>query len=84
MATSKRSKHDAEALMWRAAAALVKYEGPPRASFNDARAEIVEIGERSYVVLTSGKRLLGVYRIRADGQLRWMRRPPRELRGEDE
>jgi hypothetical protein len=84
MATSKRSKHEAEALLWRAAAALVKYEGPPRASFNDARGEIVEIGGRSYVVLTSGKRRLGVYRIREDGQLRWMRRPPRELRGEDE
>ena len=80
----KRSKQEEEAIKWRAAAALVKYAGPPRASFDDAKAVIVEVDDRWYVKLMSGGKTLGVYRVRADGQLKWMRRPPRELRGEDE
>jgi hypothetical protein len=59
------------------------------ASFDDAQATLVEardhLGElRLYVVVTSGKRQLAVFRVRNDGQLKRMRRPPRELRGEDE
>ena len=46
---------------------------------------IVEIEDgRSYVTIASGQRLLAVFRIRTDGQLKRMRRTPRELRGDDE
>jgi len=79
----KRSKQEEEAIKWRASAALVKYVGPPRASFDDAKAVIVEVDDRWYVKLMSGGKTLGVYRIRSDGQLKWMRRPPRELQSDE-
>ena len=41
---------------------------------------------RDYVVLTSGGKQLAVFRVRPgpDGQLKRLRRPPRDLRSEDE
>jgi hypothetical protein len=69
-------------LAWRAAAAFTKFTPPGeiRASFDDARASIVEVRGMLYVVLKSGKVQLAVFRIRTDGQLKRLRRPPRELK----
>lgn len=69
-------------------AAFAKYARPGQlyASFDDAKVSIVEIGGKSYVVLTSGKKQLAVFRVRPgpDGQLKRLRRPPRELRGDED
>ena len=37
-----------------------------------------------YVVLTVGTKQIAVFRVRVDGQLKRLRRPPRELRGDEE
>jgi hypothetical protein len=60
------------------------HAGQSRASFADTEASVIDIGDRTYIVLKAGRRTLAVYRLRADSQLKRMRRPPRELRGEDE
>jgi hypothetical protein len=78
-----RSTREEDALKWRAVAAWVKYD-QPRVSFDDTHAAVVEINGRVYVTLTYGKRLLAAFRVRADGQLKRMRRPPRELRGDED
>lgn len=39
-------------------------------------------GGKWYVVLRSGTRLMRVYRVRNDGKLKALRRPPAELRDE--
>ncbi len=84
MAVKPRSKRDEDALKWRAVAAWVKYD-QPRVPFESTRVALVEIEDgRVYVTITSGRRLLAVFRLRTDGQLKRMRRPPRELRGDDE
>jgi hypothetical protein len=53
--------------------------------FDSVKAELVEVRGKSYVTLTSGRKVLAVFKIRpADLGLRKLRRPPRELRGEDD
>lgn len=87
MAPRKRSKREEDALRWRALAAFVKYMRPDRLriSFDDTKVAVVEVDGKIYVKVTSGKRTLVVYRVRRpDGQLKRMRRPPRELRDDDE
>ena len=75
-------------LKWRALAAFVKYAQPGdlSASVDDMKVAVVEVAEKTYVVLTSGGKQLAVFRVRPgpDGQLKRLRRPPRDLRGEDE
>ena len=90
VARKPRSRRDSEALKWRAVAAFVKYASPGhlRASFDDVKVTIVEasdhLGEtQSYIVLASGKTRLAVFRVRNDGQLKRLRRPPRELRDDE-
>lgn len=84
MATRKRSKREEDALRWRALGAWVKYDAPYH-PLEEVHVAIIEIEDgRAFVTITKGKRLLAAFRIRSDGQLRRMRRPPRELRGEDE
>jgi len=82
----KRSKGEEHELLWRAIAAWVKYADPRELHVApaDVRAVIVEIAGRGYVKLSIGARVLASYRVRVDGSLKRMRRPPRELRGEDE
>jgi hypothetical protein len=88
MATRKRSKREENAFKWRALAAFVKYARPGdlHASVDDLRVVVEEVGEKAYVVLTSGSKQLAVFRVRPgpDGQLKRLRRPPRELRGEED
>lgn len=88
MATTKRSKREENALLWRALAAFVKYARPGdlRVSPADTTAAIVEVGERLYVTITSGRRQLAVFRVRPgpEGQLKRLRRPPREIQPADE
>lgn len=89
MATRKpRSKREENALKWRALAAFVKYARPGdlHVSPDGARAAVVEVGGKQYVTLTSGGKHLAVFRVRPgpDGQLKRLRRPPRELQQPDE
>jgi hypothetical protein len=86
MAGSKRSKRDEDAIKWRALGAYIRYARPGQshASFDDTKANVIELGSRLYVVLTSGSKQLAVFRVRNDGMLKRMVRPPRELRGPDE
>ena len=86
MASTKRSKSETEELKWRALAAFVKYAQPGdlRVPSEQTKAAIVEIRGLHYITLTAGTKRLAIYRVRADGQLRRMRRPPRELRGPDD
>lgn len=81
-----RSKRDDIELVWRAVVAWARYlrPGQPRPSFDDTDAKVIDVDERTYVVVTSGRVQLAVFRLRSDGQLKRMRRPPRELRGDDE
>jgi hypothetical protein len=90
-ARNLRSKREENTLKWRAVAAFAKYAEPSqlRASFDDMKARIVETRDhlgamQAYVVLTSGKTQLAVFRVRNDGQLKRLRRPPRELQTEEE
>jgi len=86
MATRKRSKHEEAAVIWRAVAGWVRHMPPGQRfpPFDTVEAELVEIRGKSYVKLSSGGKVLAVFRVRVDLALRKMRRPPRELRGEDE
>jgi hypothetical protein len=49
-------------------------------SFDDTKAVVVEIRGKLYVVLTSGKEQLAVFRVRNDGLLKRLARIPHELR----
>jgi len=82
----KRSKGDEHELLWRAIAAWVKYADPRdlHVSPRDVQAAIVEVDGRAYVKLATGSRVLATYRIRVDSSLKRMRRPPRELRTDDD
>ena len=83
MATVKRSRSETNLLKWRAIVAYARFTSP-LASFDDTRATVEEIGSKSYVKLTARSKTLAIYRVRPDGQLKRMRRPPRELRGPDD
>jgi hypothetical protein len=54
--------------------------GEQLAAPDATRAEVVEVGGLRYVTLTSGANLLAVFRVRPDGKLKRLVRPPRELR----
>ena len=86
MAGPKRSKREENEIKWRALGAFIRFARPGelRASVDDARVSLVDVRGKFYVTLTSGKRQLAVFRVRNDGQLKRMRRPPRELRGDDD
>jgi len=53
--------------------------GEPVASLDDTRADVLEVGGKLYVTLTSGKVRVAVFRVRNDGKLKRLVRPPREL-----
>lgn len=53
-------------------------------AFASMKAELVDVRGKSYVRLVSGEKVLAVFRVRADLALRKMRRPPRELRGDED
>ena len=40
---------------------------------------MLEVGDKLYVTLTSGKVRVAVFRVRNDGKLKRLVRPPREL-----
>ena len=46
-----------------------RYERPgqPRASLDDTKATVVDLDDKTYVVLSIGKRQLAVFRVRNDG-----------------
>ncbi len=81
-----RSKREENALKWRALGAFIRFAQPGElaAPVDDTRVSVVEVGGKLYITITVGKRTLAVYRVRADEQLKRMRRPPRELRGDEE
>lgn len=82
---ARRAKRDEDDLKRRAFAGYWRYArtGQPRASLDDTRATVIEIDEKLYVVLTNGKVQLAVFRVRADGQLKRLVRPPRELKQDE-
>jgi hypothetical protein len=85
MATKPRSKREENALKWRAIAAFVRFTPPGQlhaAPFDDTEASVSDVRGKLYVRLSAGNKQLAVFRVRADGQLKRLRRPPRELRGD--
>ena len=85
MATRQRSKHDEDDLKRRAFAGYWRFArvGQPRASLDDTKATVVEIGGKLYVTLSSGKLQVAVFRVRNDGQLKRLVRVPSELKQEE-
>jgi hypothetical protein len=79
-----RSKREEDALKWRALGAYIRYARPGQshASFDETKATVIEAGGKLYVMLTSGKTQLAVFRVRNDGMLKRLVRIPQELRDE--
>jgi hypothetical protein len=73
--------HNEDDLKRRAFAGYWRFARPgePVASLDDTRADVVEVGDKLYVTLTSGKVRVAVFRVRNDGKLKRLVRPPREL-----
>ena len=85
-APRKAVRHpDAEDLARRAFQAYWRFPRPgePLVKLDDARADVVEIRNRWYVVLTAGKKRVAVFRVKADDKLRRMVRLPPELKQEE-
>ena len=84
MITTMISDYDSNDLRRRALAAYYRAETrepgivPQQPAGN---GDVVEHEGRRYVVLNHVEGILAVYRVRNDGQLRKMRRPPKELGG---
>ena len=66
------------ALIRRAAAAWLRGPEASGRPFPD-RSKVIWLKEKGYVALHSQTRLLGVYRVRPDGVLRLMKRPPKAI-----
>jgi len=82
MITTMISDYDSNDLRRRALAAYYRAETrepgivPTQPVGN---GDVVELEGRRYVVLNHTEGVLAVYRVRNDGQLRKMRRPPKEI-----
>ena len=85
-APRKAARHpDAENLARRAFQAYWRFPRPgePLVKLDDARADVVEIRNRWYVVLTAGKKRVAIFRVKADDKLRRLVRLPPELKQEE-
>src|ERR1700741_5024080 len=69
---------DEDPLLRRAHAAYLRNTPTADLSY-PMSSELRQINNKSYVVLRNAHELLRVYRVRPDGVLRVMRRPPKEL-----
>jgi hypothetical protein len=87
MARSKKKQaapqHDPDELKRRALAGYWRFAKPGEqlAPPESTRAEVTKVGGLLYVTLTSGTDVLAVFRVRNDGKLKRLVRPPRQLRG---
>lgn len=55
--------------------------GEQLAAPDATRADVTEIAGLLYVTLTSGEDVLAVFRVRNDGKLKRLVRPPKQMRG---
>ncbi len=86
-APRKAARHpDEEDLARRAFQAYWRFARPgePVVKLEAARADVVEIRGRWYVILTSGRRRVAVFRLKSDDRLKRLTRFPRELKTEED
>jgi hypothetical protein len=53
--------------------------GEPIVTLETARADVIHVRDRWYVLLTSGKKRVAVFRVKTDERLKRLTRLPREL-----
>lgn len=87
MAKSKKraeSRPDENELKRRALAGYWRFAKPGEqlAAPDATRADVIEITGLRYVTLTSNGNILAVFRVRNDGKLKRLVRPPKQLKGE--
>jgi hypothetical protein len=85
MARSKKqaaSQPDENELKRRALAGYWRFAKPgdQLAAPEATRADVVKVGAMLYVTLTIGGDVLAVFRVRNDGKLKRLVRPPKQLR----
>jgi hypothetical protein len=85
---AKSKKHapprlDENELKRRALAGYWRFAKPGEqlAAPDATRADVIEVAGLLYVTLTSSGNVLAVFRVRNDGKLKRLVRPPRQLRG---
>jgi len=86
-ASRKAARHHNEAdLQARAFTAYRRFARPgePVLKLDTARADVIEIRGRWYVILTAGTRRVAVFRVRTDDKLKRLVRLPRELQGDED